>query len=303
MSVGKGIALVRAEHLKERVTRAMKEVGLSVTLVSDVEELLRMQREIFPDLLVVETEIVGDKVADAQEFLEAVRSSAAWFDVPVLFCSPYVTVTQKALLTDKEASDVIDVNSSARLLLKRFQDLARLSYLKRQVRELEQELRGPGRASKPDSVTGLAQWAEFKETVASEVARAGRYDLALSLVLFSVDRLDAIASGNPDKGQDIRRVSARHLARTIRNVDRLGLLEQDFLVLLPMTQRMGATIMARRLQSQLVEQSKVYEDVTVSCAVVALDQLGKRTVDGVKALLVDRLQKAQSKGRGTLLDQ
>lgn len=104
------------------------------------------------------------------------------------------------------------------------------------------------RALPTHASTGLYRWWVFRDRVAEEIARAERGGRSLSLLLLEpADLLD----GPPD---DVRAEAARQLRYVLRAGDFAAQLDGErFLVMLPETERHGATAAGRRLLAELRE--------------------------------------------------
>lgn len=104
-----------------------------------------------------------------------------------------------------------------------------------------------------DSLTGLYQFPSVKAAVGVEIERSRRFQTPLSCLLIDIDRLKEINEkcGYP-AGDAALRSLAQMLDKNIRIIDtpaRFG--GDEFFVLLPVTSREGAMIVAERLKKQV----------------------------------------------------
>ncbi len=150
-----------------------------------------------------------------------------------------------------------------------------------------------------DELTGLSNRRRFSEALRLEMARLRRTGQPLSLVTLDVDHLKKIndSHGHPAGDAAIRHV-ADALRRGRRETDitaRLG--GEEFAILMPGTERLGAVRAAERIRRDLAESTiPVVGSVTVSAGVVTAPEEASEE----KALLRiadERLYAAKSGGR------
>ncbi len=171
------------------------------------------------------------------------------------------------------------------------------------VGELERERDELARRSMTDSLTGLFNTAFIVDRCDQEVGRAKRYDQPVACLLIDIDNFKTVNDnfGHP-VGNEVLRGLAQMLREGIRGSDMLGRYGgEEFLVVLPQTDRAGAVALAERLR-QTVE-SHVFKvglaavKVTVSIGVAAFpspDVIGRETL----FLAVDRaVYRAKALGR------
>ena len=106
------------------------------------------------------------------------------------------------------------------------------------------------RLSPIDPVSGILKREMFLEMADRELRRSWRYNTPMSLLVFDIDRMGVI---NLEHGREAGNYVLRQVASTcrgnLRSVDGIGRYEEDsFAVLLPMTNRDGAKIVADRLR-------------------------------------------------------
>ena len=150
-----------------------------------------------------------------------------------------------------------------------------------------------------DELTGLSNRRRFTEAFRLEMARVRRTSQPLSLAMFDVDHLKRIndSHGHPAGDAAIRHVSDA-LRRGRRETDitaRLG--GEEFAILMPNTDRMGAVKAAERIRHELSESSiPVVGSVTVSIGVAAAPE---ETSDEQALLRIadERLYAAKAAGR------
>ncbi len=150
-----------------------------------------------------------------------------------------------------------------------------------------------------DELTGLSNRRRFTEAFHVEMARVRRTGHPLSLVMFDVDHLKRIndSHGHPTGDAAIRHV-ADALRRGRRETDitaRLG--GEEFAILMPGTERMGAVKAAERIRRELSDTTiPTVGSVTVSIGVAAAPE--EASDEKVLLRIADeRLYAAKAAGR------
>jgi len=171
------------------------------------------------------------------------------------------------------------------------------------VTDLQSQNDELARKSMTDSLTGLYNTAYVVECCDQEISRSKRYEQPVSCLLIDIDGFKTVndSYGHP-VGNEILRGLAHLLHGSIRGSDTLGRYGgEEFLLVLPQTDRTGAAALAERLR-QTVESSVfkvglVSAKVTVSIGVATFpdrDVIGRETL----FLAVDRaVYRAKALGR------
>jgi diguanylate cyclase (GGDEF)-like protein len=115
--------------------------------------------------------------------------------------------------------------------------------------ERDETLRELRRLSLTDDLTGLYNSRHFMDQVQRELARAGRYGHAVSLIVLDLDHFKRVndSHGHQEGDRVLRRV-ADALQRSIREPDtayRCG--GEEFAVIVPETTGQSATVLAKRI--------------------------------------------------------
>ena len=113
-----------------------------------------------------------------------------------------------------------------------------------------------------DGLTGLANRRQAEDALASEVARAVRFDSPLAVVLADLDDFKALNDryGHP-AGDAVLRAFAGILEETLRESDLAGRWGgEEFLLLLPGTDAAGAALLAERVRETLAGRAILSPD-------------------------------------------
>jgi diguanylate cyclase (GGDEF)-like protein len=133
-----------------------------------------------------------------------------------------------------------------------------------------------------DPLTGLGNHRAFHEELGRQVAASLRYDVPLSLLLIDLDEFKAINDGRGHAGGDrVLRGFGGLLAGSLRLADRAFRVGGDeFAVLLPHTDLVGARIVAQRLLAQSlqpVHRNEGSEPLSFSGGISAVPELALGT--------------------------
>lgn len=151
-----------------------------------------------------------------------------------------------------------------------------------------------------DDLTEVYNQRFLKTALRREIQRARRFDLELSIALIAVDNLDALTEEHGDlKASLTLKELAVVLAQQVRSFDVLGRSgEGEFILILPQTDRDGATEVAERMRA-LVEQHTFTNSeraTTVSLGVAAFPRDGG-DMKGLTTSAERALQQAKQMGR------
>ncbi len=180
------------------------------------------------------------------------------------------------------------------------EELANLNReLAQKNRELARANATIARLSRTDPLTGLANYRSLEERLAPALAAARRHQQPLALVLADLDHFKVINDNyGHDVGNEVLRGFGALLQANCRREDlpvRWG--GEEFLVLLPHTDRQGAWLFAERIRSLLAAQNfrSLPERVTASFGVTEL--LETDDASSFIRRADQALYKAKNKGR------
>lgn len=155
-----------------------------------------------------------------------------------------------------------------------------------------------------DALTGLYSHRAFQERLREELSRAKRYRTSLSVVIADIDRFKSL---NLDLGYQLGDEVLRRIAELLRHEDSDARLREsdivarfggeEFIILLPETNKAGAATKADRLRSLIAESEfPVSKAVTMSFGVATFPEDAQETDDLVVAAQ-RALRRAKIKGR------
>jgi diguanylate cyclase (GGDEF)-like protein len=155
-----------------------------------------------------------------------------------------------------------------------------------------------------DPLTGLYGHRAFQERLGEELARAQRYRNPLGLVLIDIDRFRTL---NNEIGYQAGDEILRRVAELLRSKEtQAGLRDSDivarfggeeFIILLPETNKAGAATKAERLRGAIAEHSFPTDtSITISLGVASFPA-DAETADDLLAAAARALRRAKAKGR------
>jgi diguanylate cyclase (GGDEF)-like protein len=211
-----------------------------------------------------------------------------------------VRTLSKALETAQhELSERIRVESEREILIGRLYE--EITERKRIEIELQQ-------LASTDPLTGLFNRRRFLESAKQEFAKSSRYKRPLSLMILDLDRFKQINDtfGHPIGDQVLIQVAdlLRNKTREVDIAARFG--GEEFIILLPETNRAGAAVLAERLRHS-VERLPVDRDngtiqLTVSIGIADKERSDKiDTIDQLIARADKALYKAKAVGRNRII--
>ncbi len=168
-------------------------------------------------------------------------------------------------------------------------DISERKYYERQLEEYQRRLEGAmaelERMASTDALSGLKNKGAFTQRMEEEVARAGRYNLPLSLLLLDVDKFKEFNDtfGHPAGDEVLKQVASllQQHARPSDLVARVG--GEEFAVILSSTPAQGAFIFAERVRRGIESALWTKRRITVSIGVAELSATNSDSASLVEA--------------------
>ena len=153
-----------------------------------------------------------------------------------------------------------------------------------------------------DGLTGVANRRRCSDALAAEVARAGRHGTALSLVLADLDDFKLVNDVHGHAAGDmVLREFADVLRATVRETDLAGRWGgEEFLLLLPGTDAVGAAQLAERVRLAFAERPILTPDgapLAVTCSFGVAQHRAGEDEDGLTAAADRALYRAKAQGK------
>ena len=245
-----------------------------------------------PDLILLDVVMPG---VSGYEVCEQLKSDTDLASIPVIFITSLNEEEdeEKGLkmgavdyITKPFRAAIVKARVENHLKLKSYQDL-----LKRQ--------------SALDGLTGLPNRRAFDELLAQEWRRGARLGSPLSLILLDIDHFKQFNDfyGHLAGDECLRKV-AEQLAKVGRVIDFVGRYGgEEFVCILPHTEREGAETFAERLQQAVIDlsvphgQSSVADYVTISLGVASTLPSNSVSPETLIAAADELLYEAKGAGR------
>ncbi len=178
--------------------------------------------------------------------------------------------------------------------------------LARTIHELESSQHALTELATTDSLTKLKNRRAFFENGTKALAMARRYVSDLSVILLDIDHFKKINDTYGHQTGDEAIILVAHilmeLARTEDTVARIG--GEEFAMLLPDTNRLGAAVLAERVRSAIEREQFIVGDkiapITVSIGIASFGVDPAESIDQLLGVADNRLYMAKKSGRNRI---
>jgi len=284
---------------RAEIRRALEPAGLFERILEAADGLagLKLLLAENVDVVLCDLEMPG---LDGEKLLRVRDSRSNAGEIPFLFLTASADTERKVRLLEDGACDTVTKPCHPAELVARLRLHLKIKRLESELRDKNQML---AKESMTDAVTGLRSRRYVSEVLAIEVLRARRYRLPLAVLMADLDHFKRVNDrfGHPVGDAVLRRVSdlLRGLLRATDVAGRFG--GEEFLVILPQTDRDGARTLAERWRQSLELASLEAPDgkrirTTVSVGVAEFSAQMERPDDLVRAA-DEALYSAKASGR------
>ena len=276
------------EVLAEHYATVLRESGMRVETISDVDDLLEKVSDFKPELILMDIHMPQCSGLDAAKVM---RQKDELLGVPIIFLSTESDPLQRLLAMELGGDDFLQKPVTDERLLASVRTRA-LRFRKLRSYMLN------------DGLTGLFNHVSIKTLLESEISRAQRQTKALSFAMIDIDYFKVVNDtyGHPIGDRVLKNV-ARMLKKRLRKSDLIGRYGgEEFAIILPETDiKMAEKILngVRENFSRIMQQSS---DEQFSCTLSAgITQLNPN--DSVDRLIADAdaaLYEAKKGGRNKI---
>jgi diguanylate cyclase (GGDEF)-like protein len=234
---------------RAEIRRALEPAGLFERILEAADGLagLRILLEETVDVVLCDLEMPG---LDGEKLLRVRDLRSSGEEIPFLFLTASADTERKVRLLEDGACDTVTKPYHPAELIARLKLHLKIKRLQNELRDKNQIL---AKESMTDAVTGLRSRRYVTEVLAIEVLRARRYRMPLTVMMADLDHFKRVNDrfGHPVGDTVLRRVSdlLRSLLRATDVAGRFG--GEEFLVILPQTDRAGAVSLAERWRQSL----------------------------------------------------
>lgn len=276
-----------------QILHAALQEEQEVLFALDGERALALARSQRPDLILVDAMMPG---MDGYAVCAALRAAPETRDIPVIFVTALKTPEDETRALGAGAADFITKPVNAAVVRARVRTQLTV---KRQADALRA-------LTLTDPLTGVANRRAFDERLEAEWRRCARAGLPVALILADVDHFKAYNDHYGHQGGDACLVQVgaalrRAAGRTHDLVTRYG--GEEFAILLPQLDALGAEGVARRLQDELAcldiahAASPTAPRLTVSMGLASLVPRDAQGADTLVARADALLYEAKAGGR------
>jgi diguanylate cyclase (GGDEF)-like protein len=235
----------------------------NVRFATSGPDALRLVRASPPELILLDGEMPGQ---NGFEVCKILKADPAYAHIPIIFVTAHDDEAFETLALTLGAADFISKPFSA----------AKMKLRVTLHLQLQRQMEALRSLANTDTATSLANRRKFDEVLASEWHRARRTATPLSLLMIDIDFFKAFNDeyGHPAGDECLRSVAHAIRAAALRPTDlaaRFG--GEEFAVILPHTDAIGALVVARRIRDRLSAAaiphrgSRIAPRVTVSVGV------------------------------------
>jgi len=229
---------------RARAASSLRRAGYRVVEVEGPARAVDACRITSAEIVVLDTD--GDD-GEGLSALRALRFDRQLRHVPVVTLSDDPSVDRVVACLERGARDHVRGPFSEAELVARVDAVLRIADENERLRRRNEELEYLGST---DEVTGLANRRQIEEEVERLAAAAARHHQPLAAVLFAVDRWSDIEALGLETADAVLQEVAVLIATIRRTCDLAGrFADNQFLVLLPMTDTAGAQIFAQRVRA------------------------------------------------------
>jgi two-component system cell cycle response regulator len=248
---------------RRRIARVLEEVGHDVREVAEADAALALCREWSPDVALIHVECCGDLVCSIKSDPVAYGTAIIMIERPGLDPAHALDGMRRGVqdylvepLADGEVLTRVEAASRTKEL--REELVAQGARLESMLRE--------------DTLTGLSNRRAVLTQLAGMVSAARRHGHPLSIAILDLDHFKRINDTHGHKvGDDVLVAAAHAMGTHLRAEDQLGRLGgEEFLVLLPDTDREAAGHVAEKLRAEVAD-APTPVPVTVSIGVATWD--------------------------------
>lgn len=272
---------VLAEHYAE----VLKNAGMLVETVSDIDDLLEVLSDFKPELILMD---IYMPQCSGLEAAKIIRQKDELLSVPIVFLSTETDPLQHISAMELGGDD---------FLQKPIED----NRLAVAVRTRAQRFRNLRSHMHRDGLTGLLNHVTTKIHLESEIARSQRQDEPLSFAMLDIDHFKEVNDtyGHPVGDRVIKSV-ARMLTKRLRKSDLIGRYGgEEFAIILPDTDIETARKLLDDVRvsfSQIVQQNnEVQFSCTLSAGVTQFTE--NSSINSIISTADDALYEAKNSGR------
>lgn len=284
---------------REMILDALRRANLEAELqaAGSGAEALAFLEERLADVILCDLEMPG---IDGLGFLDRVKASDIWRDIPVIILTGHETCEEKIRGLEHGACDYVTKPFNPGELVARVKVQLKIKSLQDQLRESNRLLE---QLSRTDPLTGLANRRSFMTVLEQTFAHSQRHAVPLGLIMLDIDHFKQINDSYGHQGGDKVLVALAGLLRSDPDDGRLAARYggEEFVLILPDTALDATVAMAEQLRQQVAALrfpgALANLSMTASFGVAALPHPAIKTIDQLIWEADDALYRAKRNGR------
>lgn len=240
-----------------------------------------------PDLILLDIQMPD---MDGFEVCRALKDDEKTKRIPIMFMTARI---------DEESIEEAFKAGAADYVTKPIKKLEIWARIRTQIK-LSQTILALEKASITDGLTGLYNHNRIFEVLDAEIIRAKRYGHMLSIMMLDIDFFKKVNDNfGHQTGDVVLKEVAREITKTIRNIDVAGRYGgEEFLVVLPETNKESAIIGAERLRTN-IENLSFENGMKISISGGIVEYTNETTMEIIEKA-DKKLYKAKSNGRNRI---
>lgn len=252
----------------------LQKLGHTITEVVNGEELVRAIKASYDkwDLLIVDLNMPIMSGEQAAREIRALHTDSPEDWIPIIFLSGSGSDDDIERCIEAGADDYLVKPIQHKVLAAKLMAMTRISAMRNKLVNMNRRLEA---LSTTDYLTALPNRRAFETSLMEEVAKASRYEQALSVAVLDIDHFKDINDQyGHHAGDEILRQVAERLRDVLRTGDVVGRIGgEEFALCLPHTESSDAFRASDRYREAISEKPFYYDgrplNVTVSVGVVA----------------------------------
>jgi len=268
-----------------------QSAGYRVLEAHDGFEALRLARQEMPDLMLLDLMMSGK---NGFEVCQEIRGDPATSGMPVIIVTAMDDLDSKMRGIELGADDYVTKPFRLFELQQRIRSVLEARFYRRQLEQAQRKLQKLGDVDSPGRIGGFRQ---LRNGLEYEFKRAQRYQHPLAAVLFQVLPYESVLEQQGEKqAASIIGAVVMVLRESLRAVDRIYRIDQDqFLLLLPETDREGARRAIERVRQSLAEPPRARTGrVDIAACLVSYPDNAIRVASDMLHLLSEKCSAARS---------
>jgi len=268
-----------------------QSAGYRVLEAHDGFEALRLARQEMPDLMLLDLMMSGK---NGFEVCQEIRGDPATSGMPVIIVTAMDDLDSKMRGIELGADDYVTKPFRLFELQQRIRSVLEARFYRRQLEQAQRKLQKLGDVDSPGRIGGFRQ---LRNGLEYEFKRAQRYQHPLAAVLFQVLPYESVLEQQGKKqAASIIGAVVMVLRESLRAVDRIYRIDQDqFLLLLPETDREGARRAIERVRQSLAEPPRARTGrVDIAACLVSYPDNAIRVASDMLHLLSEKCSAARS---------